>query len=256
MIEVFDKEWVIDFLRKEDEISNLNMIGAIQNIEYGIYNNPNDRLRMYVDDLASPRGVILREHDYWYYVYAKDDDFIYHVKENFFNELDEFGFNAVDKRVYDILLEGEDLDWDEVCELLYYDPKGHRPYKSNLELTDGCVGDAVTVDDHYTYKDETSYDFIYDDLKNRPSSFYRVDGEAVSWVMLHRDNSMGIMYTKEAYRGKNIAFELSMDLIGKLINKNQIPFIHIEVSNKPSFKLADKCGFKRYKTIYWFGIKR
>ena len=256
MIEVFDKKTIITFLREEDEIANLNMIGAIENIDQGIFDNPNDRLRMYVDNVTSPNGVVVQEHEYWFYVYAKNDEFIYYIKNNFFNQFDEYGFDAVDKKVYDILLDGEPMDWDEVCELLYYDPKSHKVYESKLELTDGTIDDARLVDDYYTFKDETSFEFIQDNLRHRPSSFYRVDGEAVAWVMMHRDNSMGIMYTKKEYRGKNIAYELSMDLLNKLVEKNQIPFIHIGVENNASFKLANKCGFKKYKTIYWFGIKR
>ncbi len=83
-----------------------------------------------------------------------------------------------------------------------------------------------------------------------------MNGEAVAWVLLHRDNSMGIMYTKKEFRGKNIAYQLSTDIIKKVIAKGQIPFIHIGTENTASFKLASKCGFIRCKEIYWFGVKR
>ena len=95
---------------------------------------------------------------------------------------------------------------------------------------------------------------IKDNLQNRPSSVYRIDGEAVAWVLVHRDNSIGIMYTKEEYRGKNIAYELSMNLLKEIIKRNQIPYIHIGIGNEASFRLARKCGFRRYKQIFWFGI--
>lgn len=255
MIEVFNKEKIIQFLRAEDEIANLNMIGAIENVDGTLFNDPEDRLRIFVDDEENPNGVVVQEHSYWYYVYARNDEFIYYIKEHFFKDKKEYGFDAVDKKVYDILLEGREMDWDEVCELLYIDPKAFVPYENQLVLTDGLSSDAKIIDDHYTFKDEYSYKFIQDNLKNRPSSIYRVDDEPVAWVLLHRDNSMGIMYTKKEYRGKNIAYELSMDIIKKVIALGQIPFIHIGIENEPSFRLAKKCGFKKYKTIYWFGIK-
>lgn len=254
MVEVFDKEKVISFL-KEDEIANLNIIGAIKNIGMGIFNNPLDRLRMYVDNEDNPNGVVVQEHQYWFYVYARNDAFIYHIKKTFFSKLSSYGFDAVDKRVYDILLEDNHMAWDEVCSLLYLDPNEFEPVEPTIDLTDGHESDARLIDDHYTYKEEGSYDFIRDNLKNRPSSVYRVDGQPVAWVLLHRDNSMGIMYTQKAYRGQNIAYELSMDIIQKVIKKGDIPFIHIGLGNEASFALAKKCGFKRYKEIYWFGVK-
>jgi predicted GNAT family acetyltransferase len=98
--------------------------------------------------------------------------------------------------------------------------------------------------------------YIKDNLINRPSSFYRVDNEPVAWVMLHRDNSVGIMYTKEAYRGKGLAYQLSMDILDQVISSNNIPFIHINIGNDASYNLAAKCGFKRYKEVFWFGIHK
>ena len=164
MIEVFNKEKIIEFLRDEDEIANLNMIGAIENIDGSIFNNPEDRLRIFVDDEDNPNGVVVQEYSYWFYVYAKNDGFIYYIKEHFFRDKKTYGFDAVDKRVYDILLEGREMDWDEVCELLYMDPKDFVPYDNQIELTDGLPSDARIIDDHYTFKDEISYDFILDNL--------------------------------------------------------------------------------------------
>lgn len=256
MIEVFDKKQMIEFLRTEDEIANLNMIGAIENIKGDIFNNPKDQLRMFVDNIEAPNGAIVQEYSYWYYVYAKNEAFIYYIKEHFFKDKLSYGFDAVDRRVYDILKEGETLEWEEICELLYVIPSEFKAHAGEYTITDGTTADAEIINDHYTFKDEITYDFILDNLRHRPSSVYRVDGEPVAWVLLHRDNSMGIMYTKKAYRGKNIAFELSMDIISKVIQKGQIPFIHIGIENQPSFILAKKCGFKPYKTIYWFGIKK
>ncbi len=256
MIRVYNKEKIISFLREEDEIANLNIIGAIENITKGLFDDPEDDLMIYVDDEENPNGVIVNEHSYWYYVYAKNDAFIYHIRDHFFNKLEEYGFDAVDHRVFEILSENKTIEWEEPCTLLSVDKEIFKPYKSKLLLTDGTVADSKIIDEHYTFKDEFSHTFIYDDLENRPSSIYRVDGEPVAWVLLHRDNSVGIMYTKKAYRGQGIAYDLSMDIISKVIEKDQIPYIHINVGNHASFSLAEKCGFKRYKEVFWFGIHK
>lgn len=256
MYSIDDKEFIIDFLRREDEIANLNIIGAIENINEGLFDDPEDDLKIYVDDLKSPNGVVVNEHTYWYYVYAKNDDFIYHIRDHFFSNIEEYGFDAVDKRVFEILSKDQCVEWEEPCTLLYVDPKTYQKVECKFDLTEGSIDDAETVDEHYTFKDEFSLTYIKDNLKHRPSSFYRHNNLPAAWVMLHRDNSVGIMYTKEAYRGQGLAYALSMSIIDKVIDSNHIPFIHINIDNHASYSLAAKCGFKKYKEVFWFGIQK
>lgn len=250
MIEVFDKDRIIEIL-KEDEIANLNMICAIENIDMGIYGQKEDRLRIYVDDEIEPSGVIVREHNYWFYIYHRHEKFL-KVAKDFLDQFDEYGVDACDKKVYDYMIKDRIVEWDEHCYLYYHDIQVEKP---SIKLESLRPEDADLVNDHYTYKDETSIHFIRDNISNRPSSVYRVEGRAVAWVMVHRDGSTGIMYVKEEFRNKGLAYDLSLDLIHKLKALDKIPFIHINVNNHASMALADKVGFKMYKPIYWYGIK-
>lgn len=256
MIRSYDVDKIVQFLIEEDELANLNMLGAIRNIKGDIFNNPKDQVEIYVDDLNHPNGVVVREHEYWHYVYAKNDAFVLQAKEELFDHYTEYGINASDESVFKLLTKDRILDWEEPCVLFYVDKHDLVPHTATLKLDDGTVKDADLINEHYTFKDEFSLKFIEECLENRPSSVYRVDGEAVGWVLIHRDNSIGIMYIKEAYRKKGIAHELSMDIINKVIEEDQIPFVHINVENTASMKLAKKCGYKRVKDIYWFGIKK
>jgi len=251
MIEVFNKEEIIDFLRNEDELSNLNMICAIENIDRGIYGRDQDRLRIYVDDEENPNGVLVREHDYWYYIYHKNDIFLEKAKR-YFDNLGEYGVDACDKYVYDYMIKDRNLEWDEHC-LLYYHNEVSE--KSSIDLESLTLDDAEIVNSFYTYKDEESIHFIRDNILNRPTSVYRVNGQPVAWVMVHRDGSTGIMYVKEEYRKRGLAYDLSLDLIDKLKSDNKIPFIHININNYASQALASKVGFKKLKSVYWYGIK-
>lgn len=255
MIQIFDKQKIIDYLKAQDEILNLNIIGAIENISPEKFGSETAGLEIYVDDPESPNGVVVREHGYWHYCYGENDDFIYLAKAEIFDHYDAYGIDASHQRVFEILKEGRTLEWEEPCKLLYLKPEDFKPVDNRLNLADGTTDLAEIINEHYTFKDESSLYFIEESLRNRPSSVYYADGEPVAWVLVHRDDSMGIMYTKDAYRGKGIAYDLSMNLLNKLIVCGKTPFIHIGLENTASFKLAEKCGFKPYETIYWFGIK-
>ena len=49
-------------------------------------------------------------------------------------------------------------------------------------------------------------------LENVPDAEVYVDGDIASWVLMHNDNSMGIMYTKEEYRGRGMKKKLPLTL--------------------------------------------
>jgi len=117
------------------------------------------------------------------------------------------------------------------------------------------IKDAEIINHYYTYKDEVSLDKIKDDIENRPSSAIYVDGEIASWVLIHNDNSMGIMYTKEEYRGRGYAEYVTLDLANKILKSGHVPFLTIVDGNNMSPGLAKKCGFI-HEGVYtdWFGI--
>ncbi len=250
----YDKELIINFLTEEDEISNLNIIAIIKNFDGALFKSSIEELEIYVDDIKNPNCVVVKEYDYWHYIYARNEKYLDLLKRDYFDKNLNFGVSGSDEKVFKKLKEGRNIEWEEHCILLWLDKDEFKLNESELDITDAIVEDAKIIDDYYTFKDETSYEFIKDDIKNRPSSVHKINGDLVSWVLIHRDNSIGIMYTKEEYRGKNLAYELSMDLLNKVIVKNQIPYIHIGVENDASFRLAEKCGFKKYKPIFWFGI--
>ncbi|MBN2797154.1 MAG: GNAT family N-acetyltransferase [Clostridia bacterium] len=254
MIKIFDKNWAIEYLKEKDYISNLNIIGAIQNISVEQFESSEAILEIFVDDVNQPKGIIVKEHEYWHYIYAEHDDFIAYAKKAYFDQLPSYGIDACDEKAYEILKKDRVLEWEERCILLYVDPKTFKPIEKKSDIRRGTVKDKEMVNDFYTFKDDSSLYFIEESLKNRPSSFYYDQDEPVAWVLMHRDDSIGIMYTKEQYRHRGIAYELTMDLLDQVMKVNKVPFIHIGLHNHPSFKLAEKCGFQKYKPVYWFGI--
>jgi hypothetical protein len=114
--------------------------------------------------------------------------------------------------------------------------------------------DAETVDHFYPFRDSGTLEVIKGDITNRPSSAIYIDGEMVCWVLIHDDNSMGIMYTKEEHRRRGYAVDVTIDLAHQIIERGKIPFIQIIHGNGMSPGLAKKCGFVEAGRADWFGI--
>ncbi len=242
MLKVEFSENVKNFLL-EDKIGNLNIFGIIEN---------EPQTEIYVDDKNSPSGVLVRN-DYFNYIYSKKEEFILKAKEQFFKE-GHFGFSGVNKDIADIIKKGTKIEWENKCYLLYLPPEKLNGTKIESKVEQIKLEDAKVVDEFYTYRGEDSLDMIKNDIKSRPSSAIYNNGEIVSWVLVHDDDSMGIMYTKEEHRKSGYAYDLTIDLAKKIVNKGKIPFVQIVKNNNASINLAKKCGFKVYGEISWFGI--
>lgn len=72
--------------------------------------------------------------------------------------------------------------------------------------------------------------------------------------IVHDDNSMCIMYTKEEHRGKGYSADVTIDLASKIIKSGKIPYLQIIKSNSMSPGLAKKCGFVQCGHVSWMGI--
>ncbi|WP_432405406.1 GNAT family N-acetyltransferase [Wukongibacter sp. M2B1] len=233
---------IIEFLKK-DLLINLNILGIIENIP---------ETEIYVDDEKNPKGVFIKK-DYMHYIYSKEDSFIDEIAKNFFKE-GFFGFAGVEKSIAKKIKDKFQLHWENPC-TLYYLPEGNL----NLDLIKNEVHsinmeDVETVNKYYEYSNSNSLEAIRRDIEDRPSSAIYVGGEILSWVLVHEDNSMGIMYTKEGHRKKGYAVDVSIDLADKIIRNGKIPYLQIVEKNNMSPGLAKKCGFVECGQVTWFGI--
>lgn len=242
MIRTEFSERVSELLSK-DKIGNLNIFGIIEN---------EPEVDIYVDDVNSPNGALVRN-GYFNYIYCREEEFVLKVKEKFLNK-GYFGFSGVNKDIANIIKKGYKIEWENPCYLLYLPPEKLSEKMVKNEVQNIRLDDAHIIDKFYTYRHEGSLDMIKEYIKTRPSSAIYKDGEIVSWVLVHNDNSMGIMYTKEEYRKLGYAYDLTIDLSKKLVQLGKIPFVHIVKNNTPSINLAKKCGFEIYDEVSWFGI--
>lgn len=234
---------ITNFL-KQDEILNLNMLGIMKSMP---------EVEIFTDDPLAPTGVMIRQNPYIHYIYTESTAFLDALCDTFFTE-GEAGFSGISVPIADYLLSRYKEDWKNPC-ALYYMPKENLDLSLRTrEVRPLNLRYASLADEHYPYSGNHSLDAILDNLKNRPSSAIFVDGEPVSWVMVHEDYSLGIMHTMDDHRRKGYAVDVTIDLCDQLIRMGEIPFLQIVESNQMSPGLALKCGFIPYGHCVWLGI--
>ncbi|WP_143153611.1 GNAT family N-acetyltransferase [Caloranaerobacter azorensis] len=235
---------MIKHLLDYDKIATINVLGRMRFTK---------DWKIIVDNINRPKGFILKS-DEWNIIYSPEDEVAKNMLENM--NLKGQDFAGVLKKYYDLIKNREEIDWEEQCYLYYMDKKDLDLTRIKHEVKELRVKDALVVNEYYTYKSEDSLEYIIDCIKNRPSSaIFDENGVPISWAVVREDGSMGIMYTKEEYRGKGLAVSVSIDLAKKVFDIGWIPYVHILVDNIPSIKLAESIGFKKYGEIVWFGVK-
>lgn len=242
LMQVEKSDVILNYLM-ENHIINLNILGKIEN---------NSDLPIYTDDLVNPSGVLVKS-GYMHYLYTQSDEFIdavldQHMKVGF------YGFSGLDIRIAEKIKAKNILHWSNRCSIYSYNKPSVELVEGEYDLRPIAFEDAKTVDEFYEYRNDNSLIAIQNDIKYRPSSAVYVDGEPVCWVLVHEDNSMGIMYTKEAHRRKGLAEVVSRDLTKRILDKGHIPYLQIVDGNVKSHGLAQKCGYEKYGDCEWFGV--
>jgi hypothetical protein len=234
---------IIEFLKK-DYIINLNILGVLENVP---------EAEIYVDNVNNPAGVLVKKNAYMHYLYSKDDDFINEVADEYL-KTGFYGFSGVEASVAEKIMGKHVVCWESPV-TVYYMPEENLDkdlIKNPLRPID--IKDAEEVDKYYKYSSRDSLEAIKKDILDRPSSAVYIDNEMACWVLVHEDDSMGIMYTKEEHRRKGYAVDVTVDLASKIMEEGKIPFIQIVKDNGMSPGLAQKCGFIEYGHAKWFGV--
>ncbi len=186
----------LDLVKKildEDKVGTANFYGAIK------YQK---NVKMFTDNLENPTGVLVKG-ERFYFIHSNNDDFIRRVRDDFLDE-GVHEFSGVSKRIASILKEKDELVWEEFCHLYYLPKENLKKERVRNIVKPIDLKDVEIINDHYYYKDEHSEQKLTDNIKQRPSAAIYEDDELVSWVMTHNEGSMGVMYTLEKARKKDM----------------------------------------------------
>ena len=222
----------------------LNIAGILEN-EPGV--------EIFVDDPAAPEGVLVKGPAYRY-LHTEDDGFLEDLFREMSREAGFYRFSGVWRPVADRIKARFPLVWDAPCEL-YLLPEGARVKpRPDSKATGVRPGDAEVIDAHYAFRNDHSLEKIRACIRERPSSAIYVEGKPACWLLVHEDNSLGIMYTLEEHRRKGFALDVSLDLVARQLAAGKTPFLQIRDDNGMSPGLARKCGFVPSGPCDWFGV--
>lgn len=225
-------------------IPTLNLAGILEN---------EPQVQVFVDDEAEPKGLFVKG-PWFRYVHTEDEGFL----EALFAELERkagfYPFSGVWKPLADRIKQRYTLVWDAPCDLYVLPEGGQVQPRPGSPATRVRLEDAELIDAHYAYRHAHSLEKIRNCIAQRPSSAVYVDGKAVCWLLVHEDNSLGIMYTLEEHRRKGYALDVSLDLVDQQLKAGKTPFLQIRDDNAMSPGLALKCGFVPCGKCDWFGV--
>ena len=144
------------------------------------------------------------------------------------------------KEVFDYFYNTENFKYHQICLQCY-----HKPAKGNANLYLPTLEEVRWVAKTYG----TTIGDVAKMRENNEIFVYREGNEAISYVGIHIDGSVGFLYTKPEYRQKGYATKIEQEFFK--IRKEPI-FSQILEDNKASVAMHKKNDWKfnRYK-IYW-----
>ena len=236
MLAITDKRAAIERLKNLPFVP-YNVLGALENTEN----------KSYIDE---PTDSVWVENHYFNYVTGASE-----VISKKVDSLEDgfYGFSGVQGDLASQVYGKHFLHWFEATEryVLKSDfPVEECPY----QVVKVPIEEAQGIDDRYEYKQDGSLDRIKDAILNRPSAAIYIDGQIASYVLVHEDNSIGYMFTLDAYRKLGLGYWVSLDIVKQIQALGVVPFLEINKANFKSQGLAGKLGFEKDAFTPWFGI--
>ena len=211
------------------------------------------RLEVFADRAEDPRGLLVKGPWFWY-VHSEEETFLEAVLEEMRRKDGFYQFSGTWRPVARWFQERLPLVWHAPCDVYVLPEGGQVPPQADSPAVGARLEDAEIIDAHYAYRHSGSLEKIRKCIEHRPSSAIYVEDQPVCWLLVHEDESMGIMYTLEEHRRKGYALDVSLDLVDKQLRAGRTPYLQIRDDNAMSPGLALKCGFHPVGQCDWFGV--
>ncbi len=233
---ITDKRAAIERLKNLSFVP-YNVLGALENTEN----------KCFIDE---PTDSVWVENHYFNYITGDSNvilNRVNHFEDGF------YGFSGVHGDLASQIYGNYFLHWFEPTER--YVLKADLPVETcPYQVVKVPIEEAQGIDDRYEYKQDGSLDRIKDAILNRPSAAIYIDGQIASYVLVHEDNSIGYMFTLDAYRKLGLGYWVSIDIVKQIQRLGIVPFLEINKANFKSQGLAGKLGFEKDAFTPWFGI--
>lgn len=213
-----------------------------------IANSADGSIDIYADDNGSLACVVAEG----CYIATTSEQFVSEVLDVLPSRID---FCAVSNFVVEYLSSRYALEWATPCYMYSYNGK---PYDNSaldgLDIRPLTAEHWQLVSDGTPYKPDKSR--VVDDIVNRISSAIYVNNQPVSWCVLHRDNSLGMLYTLPEYRGRGYGVKMVIAQCIKLLDMGQIPYSCVIKGNKVAENITDKYNVDYVCDVTWCGIDK
>lgn len=236
-----DKNKILTVLN-EDRVRNINLINFIK--QYPIKSIHN------VGNSYLIRGT--SDHT-WIYISSKNTSELEEII-TLLNDDDEY-FAIIEDWMIPYLIKDKKIIWQLSCEKLYF-PKDVKVPESKNTISELLPKYADYIFTHSKYKEFTSVEYIKERIDFGVALGIFQDEKLVAWLMTHDDGAMGFLHVLPDYRGRGYARDITYEMIKRLREDNEVPFVHIEENNTPSMNLAIRTGFLKDRRIHWFQRSR
>lgn len=140
------------------------------------------------------------------------------------------------------------------CVKLVYDGNVLLP-PVNYDVVQLSPEDTLYIHANSRYNEYTTVNYVEERIRNGDALGIRMDGKLVVWLITHDDGAIGFMNVHEGYRRKGLATAVTSAMARRLLERGEIPLVHIEEDNYKSMNLALKTGFRKYGKYYWVKLK-
>ncbi|HPG92187.1 MAG TPA: GNAT family N-acetyltransferase [Clostridia bacterium] len=225
-----DKAKVAEYLEKHKQLP----------LKYDLLDNEAN-YPVYVDDIQNIGCVVIEyQKKYDYGVFGMDEKALTEAYEQFLTHK-KVWIAAGDTRVFEIYKK-YGFVYEEICNIYEYTGETQILENCPYKMRTVKVKNYKIVKSKYAYP-VTLKEIAYCGKKYPTSAIYDGD-KLVCWCMVHRNGSLGPIYTLPEYRGKNLAVYVTNDIVKKILQKNMRPYLLIIVGNTSSENLSKKVGFR------------
>lgn len=226
---------------ENDKIRNINIINFIKSYPAHTFD--------FVGDSVLIRGT--SDEDWVYISSASEEEFLQLIQG--LDEEDKC-FAALEDWMCPYIVEGKEIRSQLTSMKLVYDEeKPLPPVMSNVVGL--STADAPYIFENSKYKEYISIEYIQERISNGVGLGIYEDGKLVAWAITHDDGAIGFLNVLEEYRRKGYGTDVTVSMIKRLLELDEVPFVHIEEENINSMNLALKAGFKQDRRVHWYKLK-
>ena len=230
---------ILEYLKKNRN-DNVSIINFIEN--YPIYHMEKVGSSVFI------KGVSDRN---WIYISSKSSKELELIKNKLSNS--DKSFAVLEDWMIPIITKGSKIKWKlSTMKLVLTNTETLPVPTHNMSKLIG--EDSKFIYENSDYKDYVSIEYITQCIENGISSCVRIMDKPVAWGITQDDGAIGFLHVLPEYRKNGFGKDITVDLISKVRNMGQIPFVHIEEKNDKSMKLAMSLGFTKNKVVSWLEI--